>query len=83
MKVILLLLSLSFILQSLPANAKTASDKLVKEALANPGRYQFKDSGNIDFGNGFYKRRVDFAGRPQVCHYKNYLYAGTAKKCVK
>ena len=62
---------------------KKAPQSIVQKAFDNPGSYKFDDGGNISFGNGIYKRRFDAKGRPQVCHKNNYLYAGSAKKCVK
>lgn len=58
------------------------SGEELAEALSNPRRFHFNDGGNIDFQNGFFKRRINFAGRPQVCHDGTYIYGGTGKKCV-
>jgi hypothetical protein len=62
---------------------KMASHELVARAKANPNLYHFDDGGNINFGNGFYLRRFNFKGQPQVCHAGNFLYAGVRNKCVK
>lgn len=86
MKVLLFVTSLFFVAQSFSistANASGAvSDEVLKEAFSNPKRFQFDDGGNIDFGHGFFKRRFNFAGQPQVCHQNNYLYAGEGTKCI-
>ncbi len=87
MKLLLTLTALLFSAQALAfggiSSNKMASDALVKKALANPKQYKFDDGGNIDFGNGIFKRRINFAGQPQACHDGQYLYAGNAQKCVK
>lgn len=80
MKAILLISSLLFAFNAL---AGELSDDMVQKALANPKRYHFDDGGNIDFGNGFFKRRINFAGQAQVCHENNYIYGGEGKKCIK
>ncbi len=62
---------------------KMADAATVSKALANPYQYRIDDGGNINFGNGFYIRRINFAGKAQVCHSNNYLYGGVRNKCVK
>lgn len=78
-----LILTLAAMMMSMQAFAQTVSDATVKKALANPSQYFFDDGGNIDFGNGIFKRRFNFAGQAQACYVGNMLYAGLGKKCVK
>jgi hypothetical protein len=60
-----------------------ASDALLKKALANPSQYYFDDGGNIDFGNGFYKRRFSSSGKALACYQGNYIFAGATQKCIQ
>ncbi len=87
MKLLLIISTLLFTAQTFAFSGitsnKMASDAVVKKALANPKQYKFDDGGNIDFGNGIFVRRFSFSGQPQACHDGQYLYAGSAKKCVK